>query len=75
MTLSDGTDLYPYLACSSCEGFCDVQSYNNKNDVLTAWSYIGKNGLHKTLQGFYGRTLRNLIQEGLLDDEFNVVQQ
>ena len=73
ITLSDGTELNTYLACAICEGFCEGENYQDKDNILLAWSYVGKNKLYLTLQGFYGRTLRNLVGAGYLDENFNVL--
>lgn len=42
---------------------------------LEAWSFIGKSHAYLYLQGFYGRTLRQIMEAGHLDNEFNVTDK
>jgi len=53
----------PYLAVGIAEGF---EETDNIDMVLEAWAYIGQNGLHKSLQGFFGRTLNAIVDGGYL---------
>lgn len=61
-----------YLAIGLAEGFIESES---EKEILQAWSYIGKNKLYKNLQGFFGRTLEQLINAGYLDKEYNVIYE
>lgn len=53
-----------YTACSIIEGF-DGEEHTQKEE-LEAWSFIAKNGAWKTLQGWYGRSLNNLVENGYI---------
>lgn len=70
--LSDGVELSSYLATAIAEGFCEGEGYTDIMDQLKAWSYIGKNKLYLHLQGFFGRRLRDLVEQGLLKEDFNI---
>ena len=54
-----------YLACAYAEGFCEGENATDK-ERLQAWAYIIKYGLWKHLQGWYGRTANNLIENGII---------
>ena len=41
-------------------------------DALYAWEYIASTGAHRGLQGFYGRTVARLKEEGILDENGKV---
>jgi hypothetical protein len=64
------TDLYkkmtPYLACAYAEGFCEGEGASEE-EVITAFQYIKDTGLWRHLQGFYGRTVRQLLEEGVIE--------
>lgn len=71
--LSNGKELNPYLAVAIAEGFAEGEEYQSEvTDVLKAWSYIGRNGLQKGLQGFFGRTLYSLADRGILTSDFEI---
>lgn len=70
---SNGTPITPYLATANAEGFGEGEMASAA-DQLKAWSYIGKTGLYRQLQGFFGRTLRDLILDGWLDKNFNILR-
>lgn len=69
-TLSSGQQLSSYLAVGIAEGFepCD-----NEEDWIKAWSYIGRHKLYLHLQGWFGRTLMDIVNSGLLDENFNIL--
>jgi hypothetical protein len=69
--LESGQILDNFTAVSIAEGFCGGEDASME-DQLRAWSYIGKNGLHYSLQGWFGRTLHSLVENGVLDGEYNV---
>lgn len=69
-TLSTGERLSHYSAVMIAEGVEDVET---QEDLLMAWSYIGKHELYLQLQGFFGRTLKNLVDSGYLDQDFNII--
>lgn len=54
-----------YTACSIAEGFCEGEGASEQ-DQLTAWQYIADTVLWKSLQGFYGRTVANLKEQGVI---------
>ena len=68
------TDFYknmtPFRACECAEGFGSGEDAS-RDEQIAAWQYIHDTGLWKTLQGFYGRTLHALINEGLIDTKGN----
>lgn len=55
-----------YLACAYAEGFCEGENATSEQQI-EAWSFISINELWKGLQGFYGRTVHSLTDQGLLD--------
>ena len=54
-----------YYAVGYAEGFEEAES---EEQVLAAWQYIKDKGLWKSLQGFFGRTVSQLTDEGVLID-------
>lgn len=62
-------EMTPYRACGIIEGFIET---DDENEIMSAWSYIGKTGLYLQLQGSYGRGLKMLIEDGELDENFNI---
>lgn len=61
----DGTEITDYLACVYAEGFCEGHQAS-KNDTIRAFSYIAGKNLHRSLQGWYGRTVNRLIETGIM---------
>jgi hypothetical protein len=61
------TDLYkkmtPYMACGLAEGF-EEGTYE---DQLIAFQWIRDTKLWQHLQGFYGRTVHQLLEEGVIE--------
>ena len=57
--------LNPYLACAIAEGFCEGENASQQ-DQLTAWQYIKDTGLWRQLQGWYGRSVHSLLEQGLI---------
>lgn len=53
-----------YMAVGVAEGFEEADS---AVEVLAAWQYIVDMGLTKSLQGWFGRTASNLIENGLIE--------
>ena len=56
----------PYLASAYAEGFCEGEGAS-KTLELIAWQYIWDTELWKQLQGFYGRTVHELIKVKLIE--------
>jgi len=54
-----------YLACACAEGFCEGANATEEQ-ILQAWQYLHDTGIGYKLQGWYGRTLTNLIQEQII---------
>ena len=52
-----------YTAVGIAEGF--VES-NSEEEVIAAWQYIYDNDLWQGLQGWFGRTVNDLLQEGII---------
>ena len=53
-----------YIACSIVEEFSGED--NTQDEIGTAWQWLLDTGLCWKLQGFYGRTVMNLLKQGLL---------
>ncbi len=51
-----------YRAVALAEGFED----GSEEEVLAAWQHLVDTGLAWRLQGFFGRTARRLIEQGLI---------
>lgn len=54
--------LNEYDAIMICEGVDEVDS---EEEVIAAWQKIIDSGLVNSLQGFFGRTAQNLIDNGI----------
>lgn len=52
-----------YQAVGIAEGFIEA---DNEAQVLQAWQHLHDSGLGYQLQGFFGRTLNQLLNEGLI---------
>ena len=53
-----------YQAVGLAEGFIEAES---EEQVLEAWQYLHDTRIGYGLQGFFGRTLQNLLDEGLIN--------
>jgi len=53
-----------YRACAIAEGFCEGEGAS-KEEQIEAWQYLINTGLCWKLQGWYGRTARDLIVAGV----------
>ena len=51
-----------YTATGLAEGFIDAES---EEQVIEAWQFLIDTGLCWRLQGFFGRTARDLIEQGI----------
>lgn len=51
-----------YTAVGIAEGFVEC---DNKQTVIEAWQYLIDKGLAWTLQGWFGRTAKDLIKQGV----------
>jgi len=61
---SNGSLITPFEACGTIEGFSPRTA---PEDTIKAISYIAGTGLYKSLQGFYGRTIRDIVERGLMN--------
>ena len=52
-----------YLATSLAEGF----EQGTKQEVIAAWQYLHDTGLAYKLQGWFGRTAKQLIEQGIIN--------
>lgn len=50
-----------FTACMIVEGVEDAEEH----EILEAWQYLIDTGIVWTLQGFYGRMARDLIERGI----------
>jgi hypothetical protein len=53
-----------YQAVGLAEGFIEADS---EDQVLEAWQTLVDTGMAWQLQGWFGRTARNLIEEGYIN--------
>lgn len=54
-----------YTAVGLAEGFIEAES---EEQIIEAWQYLHDTGLAYQLQGWFGRTARDLIEDGVIDD-------
>ncbi len=52
-----------YNAVGIAEGFIEAES---EEQVIEAWQYLHDTKLGYQLQGFFGRTLNQLLNEGII---------
>ena len=57
--------LTSYLATAIAEGFCEGEGAS-ENEQHDAWQYLVDTGLCWKLQGWFGRTAQNLIENGVI---------
>ena len=55
----------PYLATGLAEGFIPAKS---EDQVIEAWQYLHDTKIGYQLQGFFGRQLRNLIEQEIIKE-------
>ena len=55
-----------YTAVGIAEGFIEAET---DKQVLQAWQHLVDTGLVWSLQGWFGRTARQLIDEGFITQE------
>ena len=53
-----------YTAVGIAEGFIEAE---NEDQVIQAWQYLHDTKLGYQLQGFFGRTLNQLLNEGVIN--------
>lgn len=54
-----------YDAVGIAEGFVEAKS---EDQVIEAWQYIYDNKLHFSLQGWFGRTVSELLKQGIIKE-------
>ena len=54
-----------YDAVGIAEGFVEAKS---EEQVIQAWQYIYDNKLHFSLQGWFGRTVNELLKQGIIKE-------
>ncbi len=63
MNTNTNIKLDAYTAVGLAEGFIES---NSEEEVIAAWQYIYDNDLWQTLQGWFGRTVNDLLKEGII---------
>ena len=53
-----------YRAIGLAEGF----EQGTEKEIIEAWQYLHNTGLAYDLQGWFGRTARDLINEGIINE-------
>jgi hypothetical protein len=61
----NGEPITSYLATAYAEGFEECSAI----DTINAWSYLIGTGLAYSLQGWFGRQARSIIESGYIDNE------
>ena len=56
-----------YLAVAIAEGFNEGEEASKERQI-EAWQFLHDEGHAYRLQGWYGRTARNLINEGIIKE-------
>jgi hypothetical protein len=52
-----------YTATGLAEGFIEA---NSEEQIIEAWQYLHNTGLAYQLQGWFGRTATDLIEQGII---------
>ena len=52
-----------YTATGLAEGFIEA---DNEEQIIEAWQYLHDTGLAYQLQGWFGRTATDLIEQGVI---------
>jgi len=53
-----------YEAVGLAEGFIEAES---EDEIIEAWQYLHDTRLAYSLQGWFGRTAKSLIEEGIIN--------
>ena len=54
-----------YEATGLAEGFIEAES---EEQIIKAWQHLHDTGLAYNLQGWFGRTARDLIEQGIINE-------
>lgn len=54
-----------FTAVGIAEGFIEAET---REEVVQAWQHLHDTGLAYRLQGWFGRTARNLIEQGVIHE-------
>jgi Leu/Phe-tRNA-protein transferase len=54
-----------YEATGIAEGWIEA---NSEDQVIEAWQHLHNTGLAYSLQGWFGRTARDLIEQGIINE-------
>ena len=57
----------PYLATAIAEGFCEGKGATREQQI-EAWQYLHDTRRAYKLQGWFGRTAQDLINEGIINE-------
>ena len=63
MDTNTNIKLDTYTAVGLAEGFIES---NSEEEIIAAWQYIYDNDLWQTLQGWFGRTVNDLLKQGII---------
>ena len=63
MDTNTNIKLDAYTAVGLAEGFIES---NSEEEIIAAWQYIHDNDLWQGLQGWFGRTVNDLLKEGII---------
>jgi hypothetical protein len=65
--LEEYKQMTPYRAVACAEGFEEL----SENERLAAWQYICDTGIYRHLQGFFGREVSALLDNGTIEPATN----
>lgn len=57
-----------YTAVGLAEGFIEAES---EEQIIEAWQYLHDTGLAYRLQGWFGRSAMDLLEDGIINDNEN----
>lgn len=63
MDTNTNIKLDAYTAVGLAEGFIES---NSEEEIIAAWQYIYDNDLWQGLQGWFGRTVNDLLKQGII---------
>lgn len=63
--MKDKNEINDYTAVGLAEGFIEAE---NEEQIIKAWQHLHDTGLAYRLQGWFGRTVRDLIEEGIIHE-------